>query len=176
MRKETEGTHLFIKSNKTILRATHVEIIDESDNRCLVEINQNIKSVYAYLLDQYISFCKSGNRLFQSYNTLSNELGMSESTIKRSIFVLEKIGLILVDRKLTFNQRNNVYTVYNFESLNIRLFSSYLVSDEFDGFFWPERKQTPVIKKIEEYCSACGCLIEYGCCTNHRCPNSEVPF
>ena len=76
---------------------------------------------------------------------------MSESTIKRSIFVLEKIGLILVDRKLTFNQRNNVYTVYNFESLNIRLFSSYLVSDESDGFFWPERKQTPVIKKIEEF-------------------------
>jgi DNA-binding transcriptional MocR family regulator len=82
--------------------------------------------------------------------TIALEIGVSVSTVKRSIRQLEKIGLVDVTRKKSLDKKRNKYKLHKFSELsNIRLFSEGYKLAGGDGWFWSSGKNIEKIIPIK---------------------------
>ena len=73
--------------------------------------------------------------------TIALEVGVSISTVKRSIHQLEKIGLIEVTRKKSSDKKRNKYKLHKFSEIpKIRLFSEGYKLSNNEGWFWSSIK------------------------------------
>ena len=139
----------FYKLSKVLMRATKIEYTHEGVV-VVEELSLYTKIVYTHMLDQYTRFSKDNKEYFQMQETIALEIGVSVSTVKRSIRQLEKIGLVDVTRKKSLDKKRNKYKPHKFSELaNIRLFSEGYKLAGGDGWFWSSSKNIEKIIPIK---------------------------
>jgi biotin operon repressor len=147
--KATTEKEPFYKLSKVLMRATKIEYIHEGVV-VVEELPLYAKIVYTHMLDQHTRFSKDNKEYFQMQETIALEIGVSVSTVKRSIRQLEKIGLVEVARKKSLDKKRNKYKLHKFSELsNIRLFSEGYKLAGGDGWFWSSGKNIEKIIPIK---------------------------
>jgi biotin operon repressor len=113
-------------------------------------INDTSKLHIHFETNTYERFSKDNKEYFQMQETIALEIGVSVSTVKRSIRQLEKIGLVEVARKKSLDKKRNKYKLHKFSELsNIRLFSEGYKLAGGDGWFWSSGKNIEKIIPIK---------------------------
>lgn len=84
----------------------------------VVKISQNTKIIYHYRLYRYNFFAAKGTTYNEANATIAENLGLTEKTVRTSMSLLKRMGLIY-QRDISF--KKVVYTVYPLDNLNGRL-------------------------------------------------------
>lgn len=102
-----EDKTFFYKANKHFMSADSFECEGK-----IVKLTPTCKLVYYHMQDQYNSYKSKGNPYYEEQLIIGLSVGVSESSVKTAIKLLEKCGLVVVTRlKTGVNRRNNQYKV-----------------------------------------------------------------
>jgi hypothetical protein len=107
---------LFYKLPKILFQ--HSTILNTSTGEH-IELKMSDVMLYTYMLDQFTSYKKSGNKFFESILAIANKCShLSESTVKRSLNQLKSAGLIEIgEKKGRGRWASNLYTVHSISDL-----------------------------------------------------------